>query len=83
MLATKPQFADYMRNPTVSRAEKSAAIDELFAGAKTSKVIKNLMNTMAGNNRINEADKVADAFHDLMKVQATVHGTRGMGRSVG
>lgn len=69
VLATKPAFADYMSNPTVSRDEKVKAIDELFSGPKTSKVMKNLMSTLAGNNRVTEADKVADAYLELMKVR--------------
>jgi F-type H+-transporting ATPase subunit O len=42
---------------------------ELFKGPKTSKVMKNLMSTLAGNNRVTETDKVADAYLELMKAK--------------
>jgi F0F1-type ATP synthase delta subunit len=63
----------------VSRDVKVAAIESMFEpgdkkakGAKgkaISQVTQNLMVTMAGNNRIGDAGKVADAFVQLMKVQ--------------
>ena len=39
----------------------------MFDGPKTSSVTKNLMLTMASNNRIGEATKVVDAFSEYMK----------------
>ena len=51
-------FAGFLANPTVGREAKVEAIEKMFDGPKTSPVTKNLMVTMASNNRIGEADKV-------------------------
>mmetsp|Transcript_49353 Transcript_49353/g.112009 ORF Transcript_49353/g.112009 Transcript_49353/m.112009 type:complete len:150 (+) Transcript_49353:166-615(+) len=53
----------------VSRQAKVDAVEEIFGGPKTTKVTKNLMVTMAGNNRVTEAGKVADAFQEMMKAK--------------
>jgi len=70
VLETKPAFSEYLNNPTVSRDAKVGAIEKLFDGPKTSGVSKNLMVTMAANNRVGDAAKVADAYCELMKVTA-------------
>eukprot|EP00616_Rhizochromulina_sp_CCMP1243_P009890 CAMPEP_0118962576 /NCGR_PEP_ID=MMETSP1173-20130426/865_1 /TAXON_ID=1034831 /ORGANISM="Rhizochromulina marina cf, Strain CCMP1243" /LENGTH=208 /DNA_ID=CAMNT_0006910859 /DNA_START=36 /DNA_END=662 /DNA_ORIENTATION=- len=67
LLSKNAQFAEYLSNPTVSRAAKVSAVDKLFEGPKTSDVTKNLMVTLASNARIGEAGKVADAYAELMK----------------
>lgn len=60
-------FSSYISNPTVSREAKVDTISKMFDGPKTSSVTKNLMLTMASNNRIGEATKVVDAFSEYMK----------------
>ena len=51
-------FAGFLGNPTIARAAKVDAVVEMFGGPKSTPITKNLMITMASNNRIGEADKV-------------------------
>ena len=75
VLENKPEFKEYLNNPTVSRDGKVAAIEEMFGvpgkgkGKKISPVTQNLVVAMAGNNRVGDAGKVADAYVQLMKAK--------------
>ena len=69
VLGKNSGFADFLSNPTVSRDDKVTTIDKMFEGGKTQAVTKNLMSTMAANNRLEDAGKVADAYAELMKAK--------------
>lgn len=69
LLASKPNFAGYLANPTISRQAKVDAIGKMFEGPKTSSVVKNLMTTIAANGRFADASKVTDAYVELMKAK--------------
>jgi len=69
VVASKPEFREFLANPTVSRQLKVDAVEKLFDGPKTSMVSKNLFMAMAGNARMADCDKVADCFVDLMKAK--------------
>lgn len=59
---------DYLTSPTVQRSEQVATIEKLFSGPKKSSfVTKNLLTVMAANARLDEVDKVVDAFSSQMK----------------
>lgn len=72
-----PAFKSFLDNPLISRDEKEKTIQSLFGSAKVSNVTLNLMMTLAGNARLNEAPKIADTYSELMKakrgeVEATI-----------
>ena len=59
LITSNVNFKAYLTNPTVSRSAKVDMVDKAFdAKSKTSAVTKNLLLTMAGNNRLGVADKV-------------------------
>lgn len=70
-------FAQFFKDPTISRGDKERMVDSLTEGKKFSFITQNLLVTMAANGRIGEAGKVADTFHELMEasrgsVKATI-----------
>ena len=60
---------DYVKNPTIGRDAKVAAVEKLFAGSKTSHFTTNTLTTLAANARLGEVDKVIDAYAQLMKAE--------------
>lgn len=64
----KPEFKLFLSNPTVTRQQKVDTIEAIFNGKKSSKVVLNLMTTLAGNARLDETSNVTNAFVELMKV---------------
>lgn len=70
LITSNVNFKAYLTNPTVSRSAKVDMVDKAFdAKSKTSAVTKNLLLTMAGNNRLGESDKVIDAFTRMLKAK--------------
>jgi len=74
--AESPKFGDYLKNPTIARDKKAAAMKEMLE-EKMSPVTVNLMTALAGNARLAETDKVVGAYLELMKanrgeVEATI-----------
>jgi len=67
VMETNDAFGTFVSNPTVSRDEKVAAIEKLYDGSKTTHVTKNTLSTLAANARLNEVDKVIDAYLAIMK----------------
>jgi len=62
-------FANFLDNPLISRDEKAAQMEALLTEKSVSLITTNLCSTMAGNARLNELPKVADAFGKLMKAK--------------
>ena len=74
---TNQAFADFLDNPLISRDDKAKQIQTLFAGSGVSQVTLNLLDTLAGNARLNETGKIVEAYEKLMKarrgeVEATI-----------
>merc|ERR1719188_160972 len=62
-------FAAYVKNPTIPRDAKVAAVEKLFSGSSASTVTVNTLSTLAANARLGEVDKVIDAYATLMKAE--------------
>ena len=60
---------DFVKNPTIARDEKVAAVAKLFEGSKTSHFTTNTLTALAANARLSEVDKVIDAYSTLMKAE--------------
>lgn len=59
LITSNVNFKAYLTNPTITRGAKVDMVDKAFdAKSKTSAVTKNLLLTMAGNNRLGEVEKV-------------------------
>lgn len=71
VLSKNASFAAYLGNPTVAREDKVAYLDGVL-GDRISSVTKNLLLTMASNARLEDLDKVADSFSQLMKAKKGV-----------
>ena len=66
-LAKDQALAGFVKNPTIPRAEKVAAVEKLFEGSKASSITVNTLTTLAANARLGEVDKVIEAYATLMK----------------
>jgi len=60
---------EFVKNPTISRDEKIAAVEKLFEGSKATHFTKNTLTALAANARLGEVDKVIDAYVTLMKAE--------------
>merc|ERR1719201_3365420 len=69
MLAKDQALAGFVKNPTIPRAEKVAAVEKLFDGSKASSITVNTLTTLAANARLGEVDKVIEAYATLMKAE--------------
>merc|ERR1719223_904012 len=52
LMEQKPEFNLFLSNPTVSRQQKVDTMEAIFNGKKSSKVVLNLMTTLASNARL-------------------------------
>ena len=68
-LAKDQALAGFVKNPTIPRAEKVAAVENLFDGSKASSITVNTLTTLAANARLGEVDKVIEAYATLMKAE--------------
>ena len=64
-----PRIWGFVKNPTIPRAEKVAAVEKLFEGSKASSITVNTLTTLAANARLGEVDKVIEAYATLMKAE--------------
>jgi F-type H+-transporting ATPase subunit O len=67
--SSSPAFSSFLENPLIPRDEKSKQIAALLAGSKVSSITVNLCTTLAGNARLNELNKVATTYAQLMKAK--------------
>ena len=63
------ELAGFVKNPTIARDTKVAAVEKLFEGSKTSHFTINTLVALAANARLAEVDKVIDAYSTLMKAE--------------
>ena len=68
-LAKDAALSGFVKNPTIPRAEKVAAVEKLFEGSKASSITVNTLTTLAANARLGEVDKVIEAYATLMKAE--------------
>ena len=69
VLEKNAQLRAYVKNPTIARDAKVAAVEKLFSGSKTSHFTTNTLSALAANARLGEVDKVIDAYAQLMKAE--------------
>lgn len=70
-LSSSLPFAQFLKNPTVSREEKVAVASALFDD-KFSHITRNLFVTLAANGRISSAEEVVAEYLDLMETAGGV-----------
>ena len=69
-------FAAYLKNPTIPRETKAVKMLSLLGEDKFSNSTRNLFQTLAGNGRLGQTEKVIDAFNQIMEA------SRGVVRAV-
>lgn len=62
-------LAEFVKNPTIARDAKVAAVEKLFEGSKASTITVNTLTALAANARLGEVGKVIDAYSTLMKAE--------------
>ncbi|EDQ90507.1 uncharacterized protein MONBRDRAFT_18525 [Monosiga brevicollis MX1] len=67
LMGTNADFADFLKNPVLSRAEKSDIVQEVMKSQKFSETTINFFGALAENNRLAETGGVIDAYKTLMK----------------
>ena len=65
-----------MKNPTIPREQKAVKMLSLLGEDKFSNSTRNLFQTLAGNGRLGQTEKVIGAFNELMEA------SRGVVRAV-
>lgn len=67
ILNERKDFADFMRNPTLSKRQKQTAIKGVCEDLKFSELTVNLFGSLAENNRLPRAQGVVRAYQTLMQ----------------
>ena len=70
-LSTSSPFAQFLKNPTVSREEKVSVLQGLLDD-KFSHITRNLFATLAANGRISSVERVIGEYLDLMETASGV-----------
>lgn len=60
-------FANFLANPTLSRAEKSAAAQAMMKNKKYSETTINFFGALAENNRLSNTEGIIESFDTLMR----------------
>jgi len=71
-LAKNSGLANYMKDPTIPRETKAAKMLSLLSEDKFSNVTRNLFQTLAGNGKLNEVNKVIGGFSEMMEASRGV-----------
>jgi len=67
IIKSDTKVANFLNNPTLSPADRTAGISEILKGAKTNEeVTKNLFTILSENGRLYEAEHVINEFTNLM-----------------
>jgi F-type H+-transporting ATPase subunit O len=66
LMKAEPRLAEYMKNPSVKRAEKREALQAAFKKLSFSNVTVNLFGALADNGRLNKLSGFFGAFAKLM-----------------
>lgn len=67
LISTNDQFANFLEDPSISRANKTAALSGILKKGGFSDVTHNLFSAMAENNRLAESGDVINAFGQIMR----------------
>lgn len=59
-----PKIRQFMENPVLSSESKKQGVEQLMA--KYSPLTRNFFGVLAENRRLNETEKIADAYSELM-----------------
>lgn len=75
--AQNPVFADFLKDPSVSRTNRIKAVEEIFKETKYSDVTKNFLAVLAENGRLYQLQRITGCYTDLLhahrgEVQALV-----------
>lgn len=73
-LKSQPKLAEYITNPTLSKADKASGLSAVFAAAEgtgakkapVSEITKNLFAVLSENGRLAESQGVIDGFAELV-----------------
>jgi F-type H+-transporting ATPase subunit delta len=68
LLRQNRSFAEFLADPGVAAADRTAALDRLFRG-RASPLVMNLMGVLNTRGRLNLLGAVADAYADLLDEQ--------------
>ena len=68
LLRQSPSFAEFLADPGIGAAERTAALDRLFRG-RASPLVMNLMGVLNNRGRLNLLGAVSDAYADLLDEQ--------------
>eukprot|EP00045_Choanoeca_perplexa_P022825 m.10988 g.10988 ORF g.10988 m.10988 type:complete len:214 (-) comp9733_c0_seq1:56-697(-) len=66
LVGESQQFADFLKNPVLSRQEKSSIVQDIMKQQKVSDTTVNFFGALAENNRLANTMEVIDAFKQLM-----------------
>eukprot|EP00730_Choanoeca_flexa_P017824 TRINITY_DN8619_c0_g2_i3.p1 TRINITY_DN8619_c0_g2~~TRINITY_DN8619_c0_g2_i3.p1 ORF type:complete len:213 (+),score=36.68 TRINITY_DN8619_c0_g2_i3:35-673(+) len=66
LIADSSDFSEFLKNPVLSRAEKSSIVQEIMTKQKMSETTVNFFGALAENNRLDNTVEVIDAFKKLM-----------------
>lgn len=76
LLQQSDDFREFVADPTVSQKVKVEGMDSVMSGLGTSDITKNFFALLADNSRLNEVDKILEAFQSIVAQQrGEVHAT--------
>ncbi len=64
-----PDFATYLRDPSVSAAERGERLKRIFAG-KVPQLLMNFLGVLNNHHRLNELEGVAESYRELLDKQS-------------
>jgi len=72
-----PVFADFLRDPSVSKTVRMKAVEEIFKETKFNDVTKNFLAVLAENGRLSQLQRITGCYSELLhahrgEVQALV-----------
>ncbi|KAH8961207.1 hypothetical protein BDL97_05G039600 [Sphagnum fallax] len=64
---TNPAFADFLKDPSVSKTVRVKAIEGIFRDTKFNDVTKNLLAVLAENGRLSRLQQITSAYSELLR----------------
>jgi F-type H+-transporting ATPase subunit O len=64
---TNPAFADFLKDPSVSKTVRVQAIEGIFRDTKFNDVTKNLLAVLAENGRLSRLQQITSAYSELLR----------------
>jgi F-type H+-transporting ATPase subunit delta len=68
ILQNEPVFRDYLADPAIGDAERTAVIDKIFRG-RVSELVFNTLGVLNNNRRLNLLGQIVSAYDDLLEEQ--------------